>query len=83
MIDHTGVQKLHLKIKNRSAKLKRMMTVKKPPANERRVARLRAIVAEVLVEVLERGFHGTAAVELTVQDGTIQRICRKVERVEK
>ena len=30
-----------------------------------------------------RGFFGTAAVELSVQDGTIQHIRRKVERVEK
>ena len=30
-----------------------------------------------------RGFFGTAAVELSVQDGTIQHIRRMVERVEK
>ena len=30
-----------------------------------------------------RGFFGTAAVELSVQDGTIQYIRRTVERMEK
>ena len=32
---------------------------------------------------LRRGFFGTAAVELSVQDGTIQHIRRTMERVEK
>ena len=43
---------------------------------------LQAIVAELLVEALRR-FFGTAAVELSVQDGTIQLIRRTVERMEK
>jgi len=33
--------------------------------------------------VLKRGFHGTAGLEMTVQDGTIQHIRRKVEQVER
>ena len=40
-------------------------------------------MAEMLTGVLKHGFHGTAALELTVQDGTIQHIRRKVEQVEK
>ena len=44
---------------------------------------LEAIVAEVLTEALRHGFFGTAAIELSVQDGTIQHIRRKVERIEK
>ena len=39
--------------------------------------------AELLAEALRRGFFGTAAVELSVQDGTIQHIRRTVERIEK
>jgi len=47
------------------------------------VAQLEAILAEILAEALRRGFFGTAAVKLSVQDGTIQHIRRTVERVEK
>jgi hypothetical protein len=39
--------------------------------------------SEILAEALRRGFFGTAAVELSVQDGTIQHIRRRVERIEK
>jgi hypothetical protein len=51
--------------------------------NAKKVAQLQAVLAEMLAEALRRGFFGTAAVELTVQDGTIQHIRRTVERVEK
>jgi hypothetical protein len=51
--------------------------------NAKKVAQLQSIVAELLAEALRRGFFGTAAVELSVQDGTIQHIRRVVERVEK
>jgi hypothetical protein len=56
-----------------------------PPtaANERKLAQLQAILAEILGEALRRGFHGTAAVELCVQDGTIQHIRRRLERIER
>jgi hypothetical protein len=51
--------------------------------NAKKVAQLQAILAEVLAEALRRGFFGTASIELSVQDGTIQHIRRTVERVEK
>lgn len=51
--------------------------------NAKKVAQLQAVLAEVLAEALRRGFFGTATVELSVQDGTIQHIRRTVERVEK
>jgi hypothetical protein len=51
--------------------------------NVKKVAQLQSIVAEMLAESLRRGFFGTAAVELSVQDGTIQHIRRTVERIEK
>jgi hypothetical protein len=53
------------------------------PGNAKKLAQVQTALAEVLAEALRRGFFGTAAVELTVQDGTIQNIRRKVERVEK
>lgn len=60
-----------------------MMTHAKTTGNAKKVAQLQAVMAEVLTEALRRGFFGTAAVELSVQDGTIQNIRRKVERIEK
>lgn len=60
-----------------------MMTHGTTAGNAKKVAQLQAIVAEVLAEALRRGFFGTAAVELSVQDGTIQHIRRTVERIER
>jgi hypothetical protein len=51
--------------------------------NAKKVAQLQLLMAEVLAESLRRGFFGTAAFELTIQDGTIQHIRRTVERIEK
>jgi hypothetical protein len=51
--------------------------------NAKKLSQLEAILAEVLAEALRRGFFGTATVEVSVQDGTIQHIRRTVERVEK
>lgn len=53
------------------------------PVNQQKVALLQNAFDEILAEVLRRGFHGTAGVELCVQDGTIQHIRRRVERIEK
>jgi hypothetical protein len=60
-----------------------MMTHGTTAGNAKKVAQLQAILAELLAESLRRGFFGTAAVELSVQDGTIQHIRRTVERIEK
>jgi len=60
-----------------------MMTPTKSPVNEKRLTQLQTAWAELLAEALRRGFFGTAAVELSVQDGTIQHIRRTVERIEK
>lgn len=38
---------------------------------------------ELLAGAAERGFYGTVGVEVSVQDGTIQHIRRRVERLEK
>jgi hypothetical protein len=51
--------------------------------NAKKVAQLQAALTEVLREALHRGFFGTAAIELSVQDGTIQHIRRTVERIER
>ena len=59
------------------------MTLTKTPTNLQKMAQLKAALAEMLAEVLQRGFHGSAGVELSVQDGTIQSISRKVEQIER
>jgi hypothetical protein len=51
--------------------------------NAKKVAQLQSLMAEMLAEALRRGFFGTAAVEVSVQDGTIQHIRRTVERIER
>jgi hypothetical protein len=60
-----------------------MATPNTTPVNAKKVAQLQQMVAEILAEALRRGFFGTAAVELSVQDGTIQHIRRKVDRIER
>ena len=60
-----------------------MMTPAESPANAKKVTQLELALAELLAEALRRGFFGTAALELSVQDGTIQHIRRRVERIEK
>jgi hypothetical protein len=60
-----------------------MMTHSTTAGNAKKVAQLQSALAEMLAEALRRGFFGTAALELSVQDGTIQHIRRRVERIEK
>lgn len=60
-----------------------MVTPTKSNTNAKKVAQLESALAEILVQTLRRGFFGTAAIEVSVQDGTIQHIRRKVERIEK
>ena len=59
------------------------MTHGKTNGNAKKVAQLQAAWAEILTEALRPGFFGTTAIELSVQDGTIQHIRRRVERIEK
>ncbi len=42
--------------------------------------RVQAAVEEVLAEILRRGFYGKGEIELSVQDGVIQQIRRRVEQ---
>ncbi len=59
------------------------MTKAVTPNNAIRVEQLEKALAEMLAEVLRRGFFGTAEVEVTVHDGVIQYIRRKIEQIEK
>ena len=78
-----GGQKVGLKIAGRSAIFVPMVTQGTTPTNQRKVTQLREAMAAILLEILQRGFHGTAGIELSVQDGTIQHIRRRVERIER
>jgi len=53
------------------------------PTNAERVEQLQTALAELLAQVLRRGFHGTAAVEVSIQDGTIQHIRRRLDQIER
>jgi len=60
-----------------------MMTQSITSGNAKKLAQLQSALAEILAESLRRGFFGTAALEVSVQDGTIQHIRRTIERIEK
>lgn len=55
----------------------------KTPANVRRIGQLREAMEEILVRALRRNFFGVGALEFTVQDGTMQEIRQRLERVDK
>ena len=60
-----------------------MMTHERTPGNAKKIAQLEAALAELLAEATRRGFFGIVALELSVQDGTIQHIRRRLERLER
>jgi hypothetical protein len=60
-----------------------MITQRESPGNAKKLAQLQTALAQVLAEGLRRGFFGTASIEISIQDGTIQHIRRRVERVER
>lgn len=58
-----------------------MMTpTNKAPSNTDKMRQLSRAFAAMLAEVLHRGFHGNAEVELKLQDGIIQHIVVRTER---
>jgi hypothetical protein len=60
-----------------------MTTARTTLGNREKVTQLEAALAELLIEVLRRGFNGRALIELAIQDGVIQHIRRTLERLEK
>lgn len=58
-------------------------TLYETPANTQKLGQLASALKQALGEALQRGFHGRVELELSVQDGTIQQIRRRVERVER
>jgi hypothetical protein len=78
-----GGQKEILKLFFAESIHKYIMTTATANTNANKTMQLEKALAEMLAVILKRGFFGTAAVEVSVQDGTIQHIKRKVEQVEK
>ena len=46
--------------------------------NQAKLSRVWDALDSLLRQVLKQGFHGTAAIELTIQDGTIQRLNKRL-----
>jgi hypothetical protein len=53
------------------------------PANVRRIRQLREAMEEILVTALRRNFFGSGVLEFTVQDGTIQEVRQRLERIDR
>jgi hypothetical protein len=53
------------------------------PANQQKITQARTVLTELLEQALRRGFFGQVAVELKIQDGTIQNVCRRLEQIER
>jgi hypothetical protein len=60
-----------------------MKSMRQSTANQAKLARVAAAFERLMDEVLADGFHGIARLELLIADGTIQRISRTVERIDK
>ena len=53
------------------------------PANAKKLRQIQQSLGEAMPQVLRPGFHGCVELEIHIQDGTIQHICRKVEKIER
>ena len=58
-------------------------TVADTTGNATKLAQLEAAWSQTLNEVLRRGYYGTAAIEVVIQDGVIQQLKRRTERIER
>jgi len=78
-----GGQKFPLVNSRTSGMLAPMVTHVATNTNAKHLAKIEAALAQLAAETLRRGFFGSASIEFHVQDGTIQKIRRQVERIEK
>ena len=60
-----------------------MITQCETAANDNKTQQAQRALQAILADVLQKGFYGTAGIELAVQDGTIQNIRRRTERIER
>jgi hypothetical protein len=66
-----------------SARREIMSDETKSDGNAKKMKQLSKVLKELLDEVLHHGFFGIGVIEIGIQDGTIQHIRRRVERIEK
>jgi len=52
-------------------------------ANDQKCEQAQHALRQLLAEIVQKGFYGTAGIELAVQDGTIQNIRHRMERIER
>jgi hypothetical protein len=52
-------------------------------ANDKKVARVQTLLAELFNKTLRRGYFGTVSIEWQVVNGTVQAIRSRMERIEK
>ncbi|MCG8587515.1 MAG: hypothetical protein MI757_22640 [Pirellulales bacterium] len=55
--------------------------MKDTEANRHKKAQLEHLLNELLVTVLQRGYFGTASIEVVVSDGTIQSLRQRTEQM--
>ena len=60
-----------------------MLTTQQSPTNTAKIGRSLTLLDDLLRQALQRGFHGSVRLEITVQDGTIQHIRKCLEQLEK
>jgi hypothetical protein len=60
-----------------------MTTLERTPVNQAKLSQAESAWRAALSDALQRGFYGSVTVEVSVQDGTIQHIRRRVEQLEK
>lgn len=63
--------------------LPRMMSTKESDVNRARLNRSREVLGLAAEQLLRKQAHGVVRVELTIADGTIQRISHAVEQFER
>ena len=60
-----------------------MVATSQSTTNQQKQEQLERLLRAMLAEALCRGFFGSIAVELCIQDGTIQNIRQRMERIER
>lgn len=60
-----------------------MSELRHTPINRDKILQLERTLSATIADVLRRGFFGSASIEVSVQDGTIQYIRARTERIEK
>ena len=60
-----------------------MLMLAETPENVKWISRVEAMWREIQEEVMYRGFHGTASIEVQINDGTIHKVLRRVDRIER